>query len=111
MTNEREALKVASAAFTTLGKRAARVAASPSIRRASAHGYCSVTWETSGPLTKTSGIFGDSGLLNVAFRYWRCNKVENRKPSNTAKIRGLQGVKVVSAEGIATFNAVPRASN
>ena len=56
-------------------------------------GVCSVSSET-------RGIFGDSGLLSGTFCYWRCNGWKKKKTSNTAKILGLQGVKVVSAEGI-----------
>ena len=49
---------------------------------------------------KTSGIFGDTGLLSVTFCDWRCNGWKTKKTSNTAKILGFEGVKVVSAEGI-----------
>ena len=49
---------------------------------------------------KNSGDFGDSGLLDVTFRYWRYDRCENEKVLQHREIRGLQGVKVVSAEGI-----------
>jgi hypothetical protein len=57
------------------------------------------------------GIFGNSGLLDVTFRYWRYDRCENEKVLQHREIRGLQGVKVVSAEGIEsawkrTFNKI-----
>ncbi len=52
------------------------------------------------PVRKLGGIFGDSGLLGVTFRYWRYDRCENEKVLQHREIRGLQGVKVVSAEGI-----------
>ena len=52
------------------------------------------------PPAKSSGIFGDPGLLNVTFCDWRCDGQKTKKTSNTVKTLGLRGVKVVSAEGI-----------
>ena len=52
------------------------------------------------PTEKTWGIFGDPGLLSVTFRDLAVQRLEMERTSNTAEIRGLQGVKVVSAEGI-----------
>ena len=49
---------------------------------------------------KTSGILRDPRLLSVTFGDWRCDGEKMKKTSNTAKILGLQGDKVVSAEGI-----------
>jgi hypothetical protein len=81
-------------------KRVARMAGIPSI------GITRYTWcsslrsKTRGPGEKTRGIFGDSGLLGVTFRYWRYDRCDNEKVLQHREIRGLQGVKVVSAEGI-----------
>src|SRR5215471_5260781 len=52
------------------------------------------------PQAKTSGIFGDPRLLRATFGDWRCDGQKTKKSSNTAKTQGLQGDKVVSAEGI-----------
>jgi hypothetical protein len=56
--------------------------------------------KTAGPPAKTAGILRDPRLLRATFGDWRCNGQKTKKPSNTAKTLGLQGVKVVSAEGI-----------
>ena len=56
------------------------------------------------PPAKTSGIFRDPRLLSVTFGDWRCDGEKMKKTSNTAKILGLQGAKVVSAEGIESTN-------
>ena len=52
------------------------------------------------PPAKSSGIFRDPRLLSATFGDWRCDGKRTEETSNTAKILGLQGVKVVSAEGI-----------
>ena len=52
------------------------------------------------PPAKSSGIFRDPRLLSVTFGDWRCDGEKKKKTSNTAKILGFQGDKVVSAEGI-----------
>jgi hypothetical protein len=56
--------------------------------------------KTRGPQRENSGDFGDSGLLSATFCDLRCNGQKTKKSSNTAKILGFEGVKLVSAEGI-----------
>jgi hypothetical protein len=56
---------------------------------------------------ETAGIFRDPRLLIVTFCDWRCNGWKTKKTSDTAKILGFEGVKVVSAEGIEPSTYIP----
>jgi hypothetical protein len=49
---------------------------------------------------ETFGDFPGPWLLCVPFDDWQCVGEKVKKTSNTAKILGFEGVKVVSAEGI-----------
>jgi len=52
------------------------------------------------PLRKLGGFSGTQGYLALLFATGVAMGGKRKKTSNTAKILGLQGVKVVSAEGI-----------
>jgi hypothetical protein len=74
-------------------KRVARMAGIPSNRDHRLHLVQFTRSKTRGPGEKTRGIFGNSGLLDVPFRYWRYDRCENEKSSNTAKYGAYKGLR------------------